>query len=176
MRIGEVSRRYHISVDNLYYYINYGLLVPPKPRGQYVFDETVLQDLEWILELKELNFTLREIHMLLSLKRISGLADSQDMEELKAVYEASGNSACRKSAENRKLSEDLMKNRGSERKPARPDTADRSPGVYPASFVLPRVRKFPVLKRRGNESPFSLWRRPFPAPAATRPGFRMESL
>ena len=87
MRIGEVSRRYHISVDNLYYYINYGLLVPPKPRGQYVFDETVLQDLEWILELKELNFTLREIHMLLSLKRISGLADSQDMEELKAVYE-----------------------------------------------------------------------------------------
>ena len=45
MRIGEVSRRYHISVDNLYYYINYGLLVPPKPRGQYVFDETVLQDL-----------------------------------------------------------------------------------------------------------------------------------
>ena len=64
MRIGEVSRRYHISVDNLYYYINYGLLVPPKPRSQYVFDETVLQDLEWILELKELDFTLREIQIL----------------------------------------------------------------------------------------------------------------
>ena len=47
----------------------------------------MLQDLEWILELKELDFTLREIHMLLSLKRISGLADSQDIEELKAVYE-----------------------------------------------------------------------------------------
>lgn len=31
MRIGEVSRRYHISVDNLYYYINYGLLVPLSP-------------------------------------------------------------------------------------------------------------------------------------------------
>ena len=87
MRIGEVSRQYHISVDNLYYYINYGLLVPPKPRGQYIFNKTVLQDLEWILELKELDFTLREIHMLLSLKRISGLADSQDIEELKAVYE-----------------------------------------------------------------------------------------
>ena len=65
MRIGEVSRQYHISVDNLYYYINYGLLVPPKPRGQYIFNKTVLQDLEWILELKELDFTLREIHMLL---------------------------------------------------------------------------------------------------------------
>ncbi|MFR4897043.1 MAG: MerR family transcriptional regulator [Blautia hansenii] len=109
MRIGEVSRRYHISVDNLYYYINYGLLVPPKPRGQYVFDETVLQDVEWILALKELNFTLREIHMLLSLKRISGLADSQDMEELKAVYEGKREFCLQEISENRKLSEELMK-------------------------------------------------------------------
>ena len=86
MRIGKVSELYHISVDNLYYYINYGLLVPPKPRGQYVFDEPTLKDLEWILELKELDFTLREIHMILSLKRVSGFADLQDLEELKAIY------------------------------------------------------------------------------------------
>lgn len=86
MRIGKVSELYHISVDNLYYYINYGLLVPPKPKGQYLFDEPTLKDLEWILELKELDFTLREIHILLSLKRISGFADSQDIDELKAVY------------------------------------------------------------------------------------------
>lgn len=75
MRIGKVSEKYHISVDNIYYYINYGLLVPPKPRGQYVFDEQTVRDLEWILGLKELDFSLREIHVILSLKRISGLAD-----------------------------------------------------------------------------------------------------
>lgn len=87
MRIGKVSELYHISVDNLYYYINYGLLVPPRPRGQYLFDEPTLRDLEWILELKDLDFSLREIHMILSLKRVSGLADAQDVEELKAIYE-----------------------------------------------------------------------------------------
>lgn len=86
MRIGKVSEQYHISVDNLYYYINYGLLVPPRPKGQYVFDSNTLKDLEWILELKELDFSLREIHIILSLKRVSGLADSQDIEELKAIY------------------------------------------------------------------------------------------
>ena len=64
MRIGKVSKEYHISIDNLHYYIKYGLLVPPKPKGQYFFDETTLKDLEWILALKKLDFSLREIHYL----------------------------------------------------------------------------------------------------------------
>ncbi len=86
MRIGKVSEKYKISIDNLHYYINYGLLVPPKPRGQYIFDEQTLRDLEWILRLKELDFTLKEIHIILSLKRVSGFADSQDLEELKEFF------------------------------------------------------------------------------------------
>ncbi len=88
MRIGKVSEKYNISIDNLHYYINYGLLVPPKPKGQYIFDEQTLQDLEWVLGLKELDFTLREIHIILSLKRISGFADSQDLEELKEIFKS----------------------------------------------------------------------------------------
>ena len=87
MRIGKVSQLYHISIDNLYYYIHYGLLVPPRPRGQYVFDEATCKDLEWILELKDLDFSLREIHILLSLKRVSGFADPQDLLELKEMYQ-----------------------------------------------------------------------------------------
>ena len=86
MRIGKVSELYHISIDNLYYYIHYGLLVPPRPKGQYVFDEATCKDLEWILELKDLDFSLREIHILLSLKRVSGFADPQDLMELKEMY------------------------------------------------------------------------------------------
>ena len=58
MRIGKVSEKYGISIDNLHYYINYGLLVPPKPKGQYVFDDATLKDLEWILNLKKLDFSL----------------------------------------------------------------------------------------------------------------------
>ena len=67
LRIGEVSRSYGISVDNLYYYINYGLLVPKKPKGQYDFDQQTLRDLDLILELKDMKFSLKEIHQVLSL-------------------------------------------------------------------------------------------------------------
>lgn len=86
MRIGQVSKLYGISVDNLYYYINYGLLVPQKPKGQYNFDKQTLSDLEMILELKDMKFSLKEIHMVLSLYRISSLADSKDVEDLKELY------------------------------------------------------------------------------------------
>ncbi len=87
MRIGQVSEKYGISVDNLYYYIQYGLLVPPRPKSQYVFDERTLEDLERVLELKELDFTLNEIHRILSLYRISGLADAQDRRELQEMFQ-----------------------------------------------------------------------------------------
>ena len=88
MRIGKISKEYHISIDNLHYYIKYGLLVPPKPKGQYFFDETTLKDLEWILALKKLDFSLREIHSILSLKRISNFADVEDLEELKELFKS----------------------------------------------------------------------------------------
>ncbi len=86
MRIGQVSKLYGISTDNLYYYINYGLLVPQKPKGQYNFDRQTLKDLELILELREMKFSLKEIHMILSLYRVSSLAAQKDIEDLKEVY------------------------------------------------------------------------------------------
>ena len=86
MRIGKVSEQYHLSVDNLYYYINYGLLVPPRPRGQYHFDEQTLKDLELILELKSLNFSLQEIHRILSLYRILDPAGTEDIAELIRIF------------------------------------------------------------------------------------------
>lgn len=86
LRIGEVSRKYGIPVNSLYFYINYGLIVPPKPGGQYVFNEKTLEDLELTLELKQLGFPLKDIHRILSLYRVSNLADSQDVEDLKEIY------------------------------------------------------------------------------------------
>ncbi len=86
MRIGQVSKKYDISIDNLYYYINYGLLVPQRPKGQYNFDQQTLRDLELILELKAMNFSLKDIHKVLSLYRISGLVGEQDIEDLRSIY------------------------------------------------------------------------------------------
>ncbi|NLD19104.1 MAG: MerR family transcriptional regulator [Clostridiales bacterium] len=86
MKIGEVSREYKVSVDNIYYYINLGLLVPLRPKGQYYFDRQTLRDLELILDLKKMYFSLKEIHEILSLYRISGLTNRQDIEDLKKIY------------------------------------------------------------------------------------------
>ena len=87
MRIGQVVRRYNIPVNTLYFYINNGLLVPPRRNGQYVFDQHTLEELEWLLELKKLEFPLKTIHRLLSLRRISNFCSEEDQEELRAIFQ-----------------------------------------------------------------------------------------
>lgn len=88
MKIGQVSRKYGLSKDNIYYYINYGLLVPPKLNNQYVFDDRTISDLEEILKLKEMDYSLSEIHRIVSLYRISSIKSSEDKEELRDIYSA----------------------------------------------------------------------------------------
>ena len=54
--------------------------------SSYVFDDETLSDLERILELKELGFTLAEIHHILSLFRISDMEKTGFREELRVIY------------------------------------------------------------------------------------------
>ncbi|MBO3282396.1 hypothetical protein HJV68_21140, partial [Intestinimonas butyriciproducens] len=61
-------------------------LVPPVSRGQYVFDEKTLSDLEWLLTLKQMEFPLEVIHRILSLRRISGLMPQEDRDELRKMF------------------------------------------------------------------------------------------
>lgn len=86
MKIGQVVRKYNIPVNRLYFYINNGLLVPPRRNNQYVFDDHTLGELEWILELKEMEFPLKTIHRLLSLRRISNYCSEEDRLELRNIY------------------------------------------------------------------------------------------
>lgn len=99
MRIGEVSRKYGISINNLNYYINFGLLVPSVKGGQRDFDARSLQDLELIIELKNFKFTLNEIYKVITLRRISNLASRKDIQELIDFYKEKRNE-CVKKAEN----------------------------------------------------------------------------
>lgn len=88
MKIGEVVNKYQISVNNLYFYINNGLLVPPRRGSQYDFDKRTIEDLEKILELKQMEFPLKTIHRILSLRRISNYSSPEDWEELVSLYRA----------------------------------------------------------------------------------------
>ena len=87
MKIGQVVRRYNIPVNTLYFYINNGLLVPPRRSKQYIFDQHTLEELEWLLELKKLEFPLKTIHRLLSLRRISNFCSEEDQDELQAIFQ-----------------------------------------------------------------------------------------
>ena len=86
MKIGQVVKEYNIPVNRLYFYINNGLLVPPRKNNQYVFDEKTLEELRWILELKDMDFSLKHIHRLLSLRRISGFNSPEDRQEMANIY------------------------------------------------------------------------------------------
>ena len=172
MRIGKVSEKYHISVDNIYYYINYGLLVPPKPRGQYVFDEQTVRDLEWILSLKELDFSLREIHVILSLKRISGLADPQDMEELKEIFKGKRDFCQKEIGRKQQILEQLDSHIKS---------VKASPSTVPVS--LSRLCPFCAALSAEVPSPCLKWKwtsalstkGTYPVPAVTAPTFPQAS-
>lgn len=86
MKIGQAAKKFAVPVTSIYYYIKHGLLVPPVSRGQYVFDEKTLSDLEWLLTLKQMEFPLEVIHRILSLRRISGLMPQEDRDELRKMF------------------------------------------------------------------------------------------
>ena len=86
MKIGQVVKNYGISANSLYFYINNGLLVPPRRNNQYVFDERTIGELKLILELKQMDMPLKTIHRILSLRRISGFCSKEDRAEIRRIY------------------------------------------------------------------------------------------
>ena len=81
-------KKYGISANSLYFYINNGLLVPPRRNSQYDFDRRTVEELELILELKQMEMPLKTIHRILSLRRISGFCCQEDRAEIRRIYEA----------------------------------------------------------------------------------------
>ncbi|MGM0641375.1 MAG: MerR family transcriptional regulator [Thermotogota bacterium] len=71
MKISDFSRKYGVPVDTIRYYIDSSLLTPQKIHNRYVFDEVTEEQMEQILELKELQFTISEISKILSIERIN---------------------------------------------------------------------------------------------------------
>ena len=61
MKIGEFSTINKISIETVRHYIDLGLIIPYKNGAQYEFNEKCQKELENILELKSLGFTLNEI-------------------------------------------------------------------------------------------------------------------
>lgn len=65
MRIGEFSKKNNISIETIRHYIDLELIIPYKKGGQYEFDENSQKNLNKVLELKSLGFTLNEVKTIL---------------------------------------------------------------------------------------------------------------
>lgn len=65
MRIGEVAKKFNISIETLRYYDNIGILVPKRIGSIREYTEDDLKELRDILSMKKLMFTLEEIKVIL---------------------------------------------------------------------------------------------------------------
>lgn len=72
MKIGKFAEKYGVTLDAVRYYLERGLLVAQKRGEQYFFTEADEKDLEKIIELKNLEFSLNAISDLLTVQRLSG--------------------------------------------------------------------------------------------------------
>ncbi|WP_170923016.1 hypothetical protein A5821_002103 [Enterococcus sp. 7F3_DIV0205] len=70
MNITAFAQQFNLSTDAVRFYEKAGLLQPKRQTNGYrIYTETDMYDLKIILALKELDFSIKEIHYLLELKR-----------------------------------------------------------------------------------------------------------
>ena len=70
MKIGAFSRKHHVSIDTVRYYIKLGLLLPLREGLRHNFDELCHENMEMIHHYKSLNFSLLEIQRLMSVQSL----------------------------------------------------------------------------------------------------------
>ena len=87
MKIGTFSEKFGLTIDTIRYYIENGLLIPEKLHNQYRFDESCQKDLESILQLKAMRFSITEIKMMVSLIRMTHLLDQGDRDYYLGFFE-----------------------------------------------------------------------------------------
>ncbi|RJS61160.1 MerR family transcriptional regulator [Bacillus sp. PK3_68] len=78
MKIGSFAKKFGVSIDTVRYYIDLGLLIPDKEKTQYQMNQMCLEDMAFIHQLKQVRFSLKEIHKILSLKRLTNSNDNED--------------------------------------------------------------------------------------------------
>jgi len=80
MKIGKFASSNNLSIDAVRHYIDLGLIIPAKSKGQYEFDENCRKDLEKLLYLKGLGFTLNEVKSIFTIKRFGNLGPLNEID------------------------------------------------------------------------------------------------
>ncbi|MFS0576613.1 MerR family transcriptional regulator [Sporosarcina sp. 179-K 3D1 HS] len=78
MKIGGFAKQFNVTVDTVRYYIELGLLIPDRENKQYRMNQNCLEDMALINMLKGFRFSLKEIHAILSLRRLTNSPHTGD--------------------------------------------------------------------------------------------------
>ena len=87
MKIKEFSNKFDLSYDTIRYYMKLNLINPQKSGGHYKFDQEDQDDMEEILKLKKMEFSLDEIKEILSFKRVGRLSNYQKNSYYQNLYQ-----------------------------------------------------------------------------------------
>lgn len=87
MRIGEFSKRNKVSIETVRHYIDLGLIIPYKNGAQYEFNEKCQKEIESILELKALGFTLNEIKSIFVYETLGKLSVNEKNNVLYDIFD-----------------------------------------------------------------------------------------
>lgn len=86
MKIGEFSKKYHIPISTIRYYIDEGLVTPKKNGSQYSFNAFNEFEMEILMDLRESSFSLEEMRQFVNISRIFDEKDPARYKELKALF------------------------------------------------------------------------------------------
>ena len=82
MKIGEFCSMNNVTIDTIRHYIDMGLIVPMKKGRLYDFDGSCQKDLEEIITLKSIRFSLSEIKSYFNLKRLGSSSTNDNGEHM----------------------------------------------------------------------------------------------
>ena len=86
MKIGEFSKVNKISIETVRHYIDLGIIIPYKNGAQYEFNEKCQNEIENILELKSLGFTLNEIKSIFIYETLGKLSAAEKNNILHDIF------------------------------------------------------------------------------------------